>query len=176
MLMNTERFKQLNILAYIISAIVLLVVVFMRRIHIESSIDFRFLPAVYSLLNVISGSLLIGALVAIKKKNISLHRKLMTVALIISFLFLLMYVVYHITTPETKFCREGFIRTIYFFILITHVVLAAISFPFILFTYIKGLSEMFDKHQRMARWVFPIWLYVCWSGPVCYILLFPCYQ
>ena len=112
--------RKYDLFAYIASVIVFLLIVFMRKIHFESSIDFR-----------------------------------ITV-------FLRMYVLYHITNSDTKFCRQdSIVRLIYFFILITHIVLAAISFPFIIFTFIRGYTEQFERHKKLAYWVFPVWLYVC---------------
>ncbi|MCL4157717.1 UNVERIFIED_CONTAM: hypothetical protein GTU68_034633 [Idotea baltica] len=105
-----------------------------------------------------------------------LHRKLMTTAMLLSALFLLSYVVYHFTTPETKFCGEGAIRMVYFFFLITHIILAAAILPFILFTYIRAYTNQFEKHVKLARWVFPLWLYVAVTGPILFLMLSPCYN
>lgn len=172
---NADQLKKLEYLAYIVSVIVFLIVIFMRKIHVNSSIDFSFLPGIYSTLNTICAVLLIIGVKAIKDHKKELHRKLMTTAFIISGVFLLLYVLYHITTPETKFCNEtSWLRAIYFILLITHIVLAGISFPFIIFTFLRGYTEQFDRHKRLAKWIFPIWLYVCITGPICYLLLYPC--
>lgn len=173
---NLELASKLNKSAWIISGVVFLLVVSMRKIHFDTSIDFSFLPGVYSFINGAVALVLLAALLSIKKGNAQMHRKLMTFALVLSATFLLMYVVYHTTTPETKFCQEGPIRTIYFFLLITHIVLAAVILPFILFTYIRAYTNQFVKHVKMARWVFPLWLYVALTGPILYWLLYPCYQ
>lgn len=172
---NTSLEKKLNRASWLISAVVFLVVVFMRRIRIETSIDFSFLPPLYSALNGLTAVLLIGALVFIKRGMAHWHRKVMTMALMTSFLFLICYVLYHITTPETSYCGAGGIRYFYFFLLISHIVLAAVILPFILFTYIRAYTNQFDKHKSMARWVFPLWLYVAITGPVIYLMLQPCY-
>ena len=119
--------------------------------------------------------LLIIALVLIKQKKIIAHRNVMFTAMITSALFLVSYVLYHFTTPETLFCKEGPIRIIYFILLISHVFLAAIIFPFILFTLIRGFTYQIEKHKKMARWVFPIWLYVAVTGPILYLMLRSCY-
>jgi putative membrane protein len=92
-----------------------------------------------------------------------------------SALFLLSYVLYHFTTPETRFGGEGVIRYIYFFILITHIILAALTLPFILLTFNRAYTDQFDRHRKMARWVFPLWLYVAVTGPICYLMLKPYY-
>jgi putative membrane protein len=99
----------------------------------------------------------------------------MLTAMGLSVLFLLSYVAYHMTNDPTRYGGEGVMRGVYFFLLITHIVSAAVSFPFILFTLVAGLTNRFDAHRRMARWVFPLWLYVAVTGPVCYLMLRPYY-
>jgi putative membrane protein len=175
MIPNPELAKKLNKFAYAISAIVLFVVAVMRKIHFDTEIDFSFLPAVYSTMNAVVAIILLIALYFVKNKNIEAHKKSMIAAMIFSFVFLALYVLYHTTTPETKYCGEGFIRKIYFFLLISHVVLAAVIFPFILFTFIKGYTYLVEKHKKMAKWVFPFWLYVALTGPILYLMLKPCY-
>ena len=100
----------------------------------------------------------------------------MTLAMISSLLFLLGYVLYHITNADTKFGGVGTIRPIYFFLLITHIVLAAVIFPFILFTYIRAFTGQFIRHKKMARWVYWFWLYVAVTGPVLYLMIKPYYK
>lgn len=172
---NVTLEKKLNKLSWIVSIAVFLLVVMMRRIKIDTDIDFSFLPPFYSLLNAITALFLIVALVYIKKGMANQHRKMMTMALATSVLFLLCYVVYHITTPETLYCQEGPIRYVYFTLLISHIILAAVILPFILFTYIRAFTNQFQKHKAMARWVFPLWLYVALTGPIIYLMLRPCY-
>ena len=172
---NLELSKKLSKYAWLVSAAVFIMVVAMRRIKIDTSIDFTWLPAFYSTLNGIVAVVLIMGLLAIKRSNATLHRKLMTTAMILSVVFLLCYVLYHITTSETKYCGEGTIRYFYFFLLITHIILAAGILPFILFTYIRAYTNQFGKHVKMARWVFPLWLYVAVTGPAIYAMLSPCY-
>ena len=172
---NLPLAKKLSRWAWIVSGAVFLVVVFMRRIKIDTDIDFTFLPPLYSFLNGLTALVLIAAFVLIKNKRIEQHRKAMSLAMILSVLFLVGYVIYHITTPETLFCKEGSIRYVYFFLLISHIILAAVILPFILFTYIRAFTNQFDKHVKMAKWVFPLWLYVALTGPVLYLMLRPCY-
>jgi len=172
---NLQLAKKLNTAATILSAIVILIVVFMRRIHIDTSIDFSFMPPFYSSLNALAAVILMASLYFIKNKNVAAHKKANFLALGVSILFLLCYVIYHITTPETKYGGEGTIRYVYFFFLITHIILAAISLPFILFTFIRGYTGQVEKHRKMAKWVYPIWLYVAITGPICYLMLRPYY-
>lgn len=172
---NLQLAKKLNTAATIISVIVVALVVAMRRIHFDTGIDFSFLPPLHATLNALAAVALIFSFYFVKNKNIEAHRKANFVALGLSVLFLLSYVVYHTTTEATKFGGEGNIRYVYFFFLITHVILAAISLPFILFTFIRGYTGQVEKHRKMAKWVFPIWLYVAVTGPICYLMLMPYY-
>lgn len=173
---NEALAKKLNVYAYIITIVVLALVGMMRRYKIDIGIDFSFLPPIHALLNTGAALCLILALINIKKKNVESHRRWINAAMLCSLLFLICYVLYHFTTNETKYCGEGMMRKVYFFFLLSHIVLAGVSLPFILLTYIKGYCGMVEEHRKMAKWVFPIWLYVAITGPICYLLLAPCYQ
>ena len=149
----------------------------MRRdeFKIETSIDFSFLPPFHSTLNALVAVALLFALYFIKNKNIEAHRKSIYTAMALSAMFLLSYVIYHFTTEETRYCFEGTSKSIYFFFLITHVVLAGVMLPFILLTFIRAYTGQIEKHKKMARWVWPFWFYVAITGPICYLMLRPCY-
>ena len=163
--------------AYIVSAIVIFLVVVMRMPQKNNfGFDFSWLPPFYSTLNAIVAVCLLIALYFIKKKNIARHKAFILVALVLSALFLLCYVVYHFTTPETKYCGVGSIRYVYFFLLITHIILAGVILPFILITFNRGILMQVAKHKAFARWVYPLWLYVAITGPIIYLMLKPCYQ
>lgn len=174
---NETLRKRLDIIAYILSVAVLLLVGLMRRpeFKFNAPIDFSFLPPLHASFNVLVAFCLVAALYFIKQKNITAHRNAIFGAMFFSALFLLSYVLYHFTTEETKYCFQGFSRTVYFIILISHIILAGISLPFILLTFSRGISFTVAKHRRLARWVYPIWLYVAISGPVSYVMLRPCY-
>ncbi len=165
----------MNLLAYVVSVVVLLLVGLMRRVKFDLGIDFHFLPPLHASLNALTAVILLVALYFIKNKQIENHRKAIYAAMVCSALFLVSYVLYHFTTPETKFGGEGAIRTVYFILLITHVVLAAAILPFILLTFNRAYTAQFERHKKMARWVFPLWLYVAITGPVCYLMLKPYY-
>jgi putative membrane protein len=167
--------KKLNRVAYVVSFAVLLLVGLMRRYKIPTSIDFSFLPPIHASLNALAAVILVIALYFIKNGQVENHRKAIYAALLCSGLFLLSYVLYHFTTPETKYGGEGIMRSIYFFLLLTHVVLAAVILPFILLTFTRAYTNQFERHKKMARWVFPLWLYVAITGPICYLMLKPYY-
>ncbi|MEZ4940304.1 MAG: DUF420 domain-containing protein [Saprospiraceae bacterium] len=167
--------KRLNIVAYVLSGVVLLLVGLMRRVKIDLGVDFSFLPPLHASLNALAAVILVFAYYFIRKKQVEAHRRAIYAAMICSALFLVSYVLYHFTTPETRFGGTGTIRTVYFFFLITHVVLAALILPFVLLTFNRAYTAQFDRHKRMARWVFPLWLYVAITGPICYLMLRPYY-
>jgi putative membrane protein len=173
---NIEVAKKLNKIAIVITVVVLSLVFFMRSEYkLDLGMDFNFLPPVSATLNTLVAICLLIALYFIKQKNISAHQRSINLAMFLSFLFLISYVLYHFTTIETKYCGEGSIRIIYFLLLISHIILAAVSFPLILFAYIKGYTGQVAKHRKMVKWVYPLWLYVAISGPLCYLMLMPCY-
>ena len=134
-----------------------------------------FLPPIYATINGVTAILLILAVRAIKNGNRSLHEKLMTSAIACSVIFLVMYVAYHMTSESTKFGGEGIIRYVYFFILLTHIALSVIIIPLVLFTYVRALSKQFDRHKKLARITFPLWLYVAVTGVIVYLMISPYY-
>lgn len=134
-----------------------------------------FLPPIYATTNGFTALLLIAAVVAIKNGNRRLHERLMTGAIALSIAFLVMYVAYHMTSDSTKFGGVGAIRYVYFFILATHIVLSIAIIPMVLITYVRALGKNFDKHKKIARITFPIWLYVAITGVVVYLMISPYY-
>jgi len=175
MMEQDKQVRFLDRIAWAVSGLVLVAVVLMRQFKIETDIDFSILPPFHATLNALVAVALSIAYGAIRKKNVSMHRQWMTLAMIMSVAFLVSYVLYHITTPETRYGGEGWMRVVYFILLITHIVLAALILPFILFTFIRGYVGVIERHRRLARWVFPIWLYVALTGPICYLMLRPYY-
>jgi len=130
------------------------------------------LPAVNATLNGISGLLLLVGYVMIRSRRIELHRRFMIAAFAASSLFLVCYVVYHAQVGSVRFTRTGIVRPIYFTILITHVTLAAVVLPMAIVTLSRGLGSRFAQHRRIARWTFPIWMYVSVTGVLVYVLLY----
>ena len=134
-----------------------------------------FLPPIYATINGITAVVLVAGVLAIKNGNRILHKRLMTVAIGLSLAFLGMYVAYHMTTDSTKFGGEGSIKTLYFFILISHIILSIAVIPLVLITYIRALAERFDRHKKIAKITFPIWLYVAVTGVIVYLMISPYY-
>lgn len=169
--------RKLMVVVWVLTVVVLGLVVAMRRIKLPlpEGWDLSFLPAVNAGINSVVALLLVGALAAVLRGRITLHRNLMTSAVAGSVVFLLCYVGYHITTGETTYGGEGAVRIVYYVILATHVILAAVSFPFILMTLVFAMTNQFGKHKRLSRRIYPIWLYVAITGPVVYFMLRPYY-
>ncbi|MBK8976805.1 MAG: DUF420 domain-containing protein [Planctomycetes bacterium] len=167
------RARRLRGVAWGVSAIVLLLVGGMQRIRIELPDGWSTagLPPIYSALNALCAVTLVVAVICVKRGRLRWHRRAMTVALALSVLFLLGYVAYHVTNDPTRYAGQGPLRTLYLALLATHIVAAAVSFPCILFTFIAAWTNQFQRHRRLAKWVFPLWLYVAVTGPVCYLLL-----
>ncbi|MFN4874402.1 MAG: DUF420 domain-containing protein [Akkermansiaceae bacterium] len=171
---NENLSKKLKIATWIITSLVLILVVLMRgpyKIPLPDGWSMSFLPPVHAILNTLVALSLVGALLAVKVGKISLHRLFIFTAMILSALFLLCYVAYHFTTVETKYGGDGWLRVVYFILLISHIILAAVSLPMILLVFTSGFTNHFQSHRKLARWVFPIWLYVAVTGPICYLML-----
>lgn len=134
-----------------------------------------FLPPIYATINGITAVLLVAAVLAIKNGNRRLHERLMKTAIALSLLFLVMYVAYHMTSEATKFGGEGIIRPVYFFILISHIILSIAVIPLVLITYVRALANKFDRHKKIAKITFPIWLYVAITGVIVYLMIAPYY-
>ena len=134
-----------------------------------------FLPPIYATINGFTAILLIAGVIAIKNGKRVLHENIMKSAIACSVLFLGMYVAYHMTADSTKFGGEGTIKYIYYFILLTHIVLSVVVIPFVLITYVRALAKRFDKHKKLARITFPLWLYVAITGVIVYLMISPYY-
>lgn len=133
------------------------------------------LPPIYATINGVTAVILIIAFFAIKNKNIVLHENLMTTAIGCSAVFLVLYVAYHMTSDSTKFGGEGTIKYIYYFILITHILLSIVIIPFVLITFARAITGNFLLHKKIARITFPLWLYVAVSGVIVYLMISPYY-
>jgi putative membrane protein len=134
-----------------------------------------FLPPIYATINALTAVILLTAVWAIKNKKVKLHENLMKTAIAFSLLFLVMYVLYHMTSESTKYGGEGFLKTVYFIILISHILLSIIVIPFVLLTYVKAITNNIAQHKKIAKYTFPLWLYVTISGVLVYIMIAPYY-
>ena len=130
------------------------------------------LPAVNATLNAISAVLLTAGYLLIRARRITLHRRCMLAAFATSSLFLACYVTYHAQVGSVRFMRQGFVRPLYYTILVTHVTLAALVLPLAIITLSRGLQARFDRHRAIARWTLPVWIYVSLTGVLVYVLLY----
>ncbi len=136
---------------------------------------FHVLPAINAILNGMTSLVLVAAFWAIRQKNIHLHRAFMLTALLLSVLFLVSYVLYHATHTSVSYGATDWTRPVYYFILITHILLAAAIVPLVLITFVRALNQRFDKHRKIARITLPLWLYVTITGVVVYLMISPYY-
>lgn len=171
---TADRIRKYDQIAWALTMVVWLLVGMMRRVKFSVDVDLGFLAGFNAACNTGVTLALLAALWFIRRRQVEYHRRAVYTALVLSAGFLLSYVGYHFTQPEVPYCGEGAARTIYYVILISHILLAGLSLPFILKTFIRGYLGAADRHRRMARWVYPVWLYVAITGPVVYFLLLPC--
>jgi putative membrane protein len=134
-----------------------------------------FLPPVYASINATTALVLIIAVWAIKSKKRKLHEGLMKTALLLSVLFLILYIAYHMTSDSTTYEGTGYMRYFYYFILISHILLSIAVIPFVLITYFRAITKDFERHKKIARLTFPLWLYVAISGVVVFLMIAPYY-
>jgi putative membrane protein len=137
--------------------------------------DLKFLPSIYASINALTAILLVTAVVFIKSGNRAMHERLMKVCIGLSATFLVLYVLYHVTTPSTVFGGEGMVKYAYYFILISHIILSVAITPLVFFTFSRALGGNFARHKTLAKFTFPIWLYVAVSGVVVYLMISPYY-
>ena len=170
------REKRFNKWITVISILIPLVVALLFGYKIPNAKPLSFLPPIYATINAVTAILLVAAVVAIKNGREKLHKKLMTTNIVLSVLFLVMYVAYHMTSKTTIFGGEGFVKYVYYFILLTHIVLSISVIPLVLITYSKVYLDDFENHRIWAKYTFPIWLYVAVTGVIVYIMISPYYQ
>ena len=171
-LMDQSKIAKAKKLIYIVSIVIPIAVAALFSIRIEG-VDLSVLPPIYAALNGVTAILLVFALVAIKQKNMRLHRLLMRTSLVLSLAFLACYIAYHITSDATPYL--GDLGTIYYPLLITHIVLSVVVIPLVLLSYLWAWTGDFKRHKKWTRFAFPIWLFVAVSGVVVYFMISPYY-
>ena len=144
-------------------------------VTIETPSFVYFLPKLNAIINGLCSILLITSFVQIKKKNIELHKKLNIATFLLSSVFLVSYILFHYFVKETTYGAEGIIKYVYYTILISHIILAAAVLPLILLSFHRGLQMQVEKHRKLVRWSFPIWLYVTVTGVIVYLMISPYY-
>ncbi len=172
--MNDKRFFILSIFVSVIVFLVVIVLNIIPKPDFVPSFTKR-LPLANAFINGTCSLLLLLSLYFIRKKNISAHKKINITAFFLSCLFLVFYILYHYFTEETRFPKENPIRPVYLALLASHIILASLILPFILMSFYRGLNMQVEKHKKIVRWTYPIWLYVTISGVVVYLMISPYY-
>lgn len=164
--------KKYNKLIVALSIIIPLAVAALFGVKLDIELPV-FLPPIYATINAITALVLILAVFQIKKGHRKAHENLMKFAILLSVLFLVMYVLYHMTSDSTRY--QGSLKPLYYFILISHIALSVAVIPFVLITYVRAITKNFEKHKKIAKITFPLWLYVAVTGVIVYIMISPYY-
>ena len=167
--------KKYKVWIWILSIVIPVTVAALFSVKIPGVQRMAFLPPIYASLNGLTAILLVVAVFQIKKGNRKIHERIMKLCIILSALFLVMYVTYHMTSDSTSYGGVGALRYVYFFILISHILLSIGVIPFVLITYVRALLGNFEKHKKIAKFTFPIWLYVAITGVIVYLMISPYY-
>jgi putative membrane protein len=171
--------KKFSLSIVLVSIVVPVLVAFLFFIKLKNFginvAPMHFLPPIYASINALTAVVLVIAVWAIKNKKQNLHQRLMQFAIALSLAFLATYVAYHMTTDSTKFGGEGAIRYVYFFLLISHILLSITVIPLVLFSYVRALAGEFERHKKLTRITFPLWLYVAVTGVIVYLMISPYY-
>jgi putative membrane protein len=171
-----NKTKKYNTLITVLSITIPVVVAILFGYKIPNATPLTFLPPIYASINAFTAVVLITALWAIKANKRILHERLIKLAMLCTSLFLMMYVAYHMTSESTPYGGEGILKYIYFFILISHIILSITVIPMVLITFVRALNQDFQKHKKLARFAFPIWLYIEISGVIVYLMILPYYS
>ena len=167
--------KKFNRLITLVSVIVPVVVAILFGVKIPNVERLGFLPPIYASINGLTAILLLVAVWAIKNGKRKLHQNLMTSCIGLSLVFLLMYIAYHMTADSTTFGGQGAIKYVYYFILVSHIILSIVIIPLVLKTYARAYLGKFEAHRKLAKITFPIWLYVAITGVIVYLMISPYY-
>jgi putative membrane protein len=174
--MLTDVFYRRAIIAVSIAVPVLVTILaYVNPPHIDLGFDLKIFPQFHAFLNSLATIFLVGGYFAIINKNIKVHRRFMWSAFTVSCIFLVSYVTYHALSAPTKYGGEGALKYIYYFVLLTHIVMAAVILPIILFTFYRALTGDYVKHKKIARITLPLWLYVTTTGVLVYFMIAPYY-
>jgi putative membrane protein len=160
----------------VVIPVVVAILMFIPQTGKLGDLNVSFLPHLNAVLNSATALALILGFIFIRNGKKQYHITAMITAFVLSSVFLVSYVIYHYQAPSTRFLGEGFIRGVYFFILLTHIILAAVVVPFVLLSIYFGISKQYQKHRKIVKWTFPIWLYVAVTGVIVYLMISPYYS
>jgi putative membrane protein len=171
----SEKIKKYNRLIWVLSIVIPVAVAALFGIKIPGVARLGFLPPIYASINAATAVILILAVLQIKKGNRKNHERLMKTAIVFSAMFLILYITYHMTSDSTKYGGDGVMKYMYYFVLITHIILSIVVIPFVLITFVRGITAQFKKHKEIAKITFLLWLYVAISGVIVYVMISPYY-
>ena len=169
-----EELKYKKII-WVLSIVIPVAVALLFLVRIPNVEPLNFLPPIYASINGVTALLLIIAYWAVKNKKLILHERIMKISIFLSVVFLVMYVAYHMTSEPTPFGGSGNIKYLYYFILISHILFSIFIIPMVLITYVRAITKMFDKHKKIGKITFPIWLYIAVTGVIVYLMIYPYY-
>ena len=170
-----KKEKNFNRLITVVSIVIPIVVAVLFRVKIPDVERMGFLPPIYASINGLTAVLLVIAVIAIKKGKRLVHQRIMTSCIVLSLLFLVLYIAYHMTSDSTTYGGEGSLRYVYYFVLVSHIILSVVIIPLVLKTYARAYLKKYEAHRKLAKITFPIWLYVAITGVVVYLMISPYY-
>lgn len=171
---DTQAKWLIGIFSFVVFAVVVLLSRF--KLNVDLGFNVHVFATLNAFINTIIAVLLVAALFAVKQRKYVVHKKLMMTALVLSIIFLLSYIAHHLLAGETKFGGTGAVKILYLLILFTHIFLAAVILPFILFTAYRALTAEFATHRKLAKYTWPLWFYVAVTGPIVYLMISPYYH
>lgn len=171
----TDPSRKYRKLITAVSILIPVVVAILFTVRLPNVAPLDFLPPIYASINALTALILVVAYIAILNKKIKLHETLMKIAIGLSLVFLVMYVAYHMTSDPTPYGGDGMIKYVYYFILISHIILSIGIIPMVLVTYVRAISKRFADHKKIAVITFPIWLYIAVTGVIVYLMIAPYY-
>lgn len=170
-----QKNKKHVILIWTLSIAIPIAIAILFTVKIPGVARMGFLPPIYATINGLTAIILVTAVYYIRKGNRRFHERLMKTAIGLSVVFLILYMIYHMTSDSTPYGEDGILKYIYYFILLTHILLSIVVIPFVLITFVRAISGQFYKHRKIARITYPLWLYVAVSGVIVYLMISPFY-
>jgi len=167
--------RKFNKIITAVSIVIPVVVAFLFGVKLPNVAPLTFLPPIYATINGVTAVLLVVAVITIKNGQQKVHQNIMSTCVALSVVFLVMYIAYHMTSDATKFGGVGAVKYVYYTILVSHIILSIALIPLVLRTYAKAYLKDFKAHKAIAKYTFPIWLYVATTGVVVYLMISPYY-
>lgn len=172
---RNDRMARALILAVSFVVFIAIVILGKVQVPVNEGFDVHIFARINAVINSIVSLLLLAGIISVRRRRYNAHRNIMLAAIVLSVLFLVSYICHHLFAGDTRYGGEGAVRYVYYFVLITHIILAAVILPFILFTAYRGMTAEWPRHRAIARITWPVWLYVSVSGVIVYLFISPYY-